>query len=32
MLPLFGVAGIGFLIWLSFLLTTGIRMIRSSEA
>jgi hypothetical protein len=30
--PLFGVAGIGFLIWLSFLLTTGVRMIRSSEA
>jgi hypothetical protein len=30
--PLFGVAGIGFLVWLSFLLTTGLRLVRSSEA
>jgi len=31
-MPLFGVAGIGFLIWLIFLFATGVRMIRSSEA
>ena len=31
-MPLFGVAGLGFLVWLSFLFTTGVRMIRSSEA
>jgi hypothetical protein len=31
-MPLFGIAGIGFLVWLSFLFTTGLRMIRSSEA
>ncbi len=31
-MPLFGVAGLGFLVWLSFLFTTGLRMIRSSEA
>jgi hypothetical protein len=31
-MPLFGVAGAGFLVWLSFLFTTGLRMIRSSEA
>ena len=31
-MPLFGVAGVGFLIWLTFLFTTGVRMIRSSEA
>ena len=31
-MPLFGVAGVGFLMWLTFLFTTGVRMIRSSEA
>jgi len=31
-MPLFGVAGLGFLVWLTFLFTTGVRMIRSSEA
>ena len=31
-MPLFGVAGLGFLVWLAFLFTTGVRMIRSSEA
>jgi hypothetical protein len=31
-MPLFGVAGAGFLVWLTFLFTTGVRMIRSSEA
>ena len=31
-MPLFGVAGVGFLIWLTFLFTTGVRMIRSNEA
>jgi len=31
-MPLFGVAGAGFLVWLAFLFTTGLRMIRSSEA
>jgi hypothetical protein len=31
-MPLFGVAGVGFLVWLTFLFTTGVRMIRSSEA
>jgi hypothetical protein len=31
-MPLFGVAGVGFVVWLTFLFTTGVRMIRSSEA
>ena len=31
-MPLFGVAGVGFLVWLTFLFTTGVRMIRSNEA
>jgi hypothetical protein len=31
-MPLFGVAGVGFLVWLSFLLATGIKLVRSSEA
>src|SRR3954449_2640732 len=31
-MPLFGVAGVGFLVWLTFLFTTGVRMIRSSVA
>jgi hypothetical protein len=31
-MPLFGVAGAGFLVWLVFLFTTGVCMIRSSEA
>jgi hypothetical protein len=30
--PLFGLAGLGFLIWLSFLVTTGVRLIRSIDA
>jgi hypothetical protein len=28
-MPLFGLAGIGFLVWLAFLLTTGLRLVRS---
>jgi hypothetical protein len=31
-MPLFGVAGIGFLIWLAFVATTGLRLVRSREA
>jgi len=31
-MPLFGVAGVGFVVWLAFVFTTGVRMIRSSEA
>ena len=31
-MPLFGVAGVGFLVWLTFLFTTGVRRIRTSEA
>lgn len=31
-MPLFGLAGLGFLVWLAFLLATGLRMVRSSEA
>jgi hypothetical protein len=31
-MPLFGLAGLGFLVWLSFLFTTGLRLVRSSEA
>jgi hypothetical protein len=30
--PLFGLAGLGFLIWLAFLTTTGLRLVRSNEA
>lgn len=30
--PLFGVAGLGFLVWLSFLFTTGLRLVRSEVA
>ena len=30
--PLFGLAGLGFLIWLAFLVTTGHRLVRSNEA
>jgi hypothetical protein len=29
---LFAVAGLGFLVWLAFLLATGIRLVRSGEA
>jgi hypothetical protein len=29
--PLFGLAGIGFVIWLAFLVTTGLRLVRSDE-
>ena len=31
-MPLFGVAGIGFLIWLAFVATTGLRLVRSQVA
>ena len=31
-MPLFGLAGIGFIIWLAFLATTGIRLVRSRES
>ncbi len=31
-MPLFGLAGIGFVIWLVFLATTGIRLVRSRES
>ncbi len=30
--PLFGLAGLGFLVWLAFLITTGLRLVRSQEA
>jgi hypothetical protein len=30
-MPLFGVAGLGFLVWLAFVFTTGIRLVRSEE-
>jgi hypothetical protein len=29
--PLFGLAGLGFVIWLAFLVTTGLRLARSNE-
>jgi len=31
-MPLFGVAGLGFVVWLSFLITTGVRLVRGIEA
>ena len=31
-MPLFGLAGLGFLIWLAFLTTTGLRLARSTDA
>jgi hypothetical protein len=31
-MPLFGLAGLGFLVWLAFLVTTGLRLVRSNEA
>jgi hypothetical protein len=31
-MPLFGLAGLGFLVWLSFLLTTGLRLGSSQES
>jgi hypothetical protein len=31
-MPLFGLAGLGFLIWLAFIVTTGLRLVRSQEA
>ena len=31
-MPLFGLAGAGFLIWLAFLVTTGSRLVRSRES
>jgi hypothetical protein len=31
-MPLFGIAGVGFLIWLAFVATTGLRLVRSQEA
>lgn len=31
-MPLFGLAGAGFLVWLSFLFTTGLRLVRSGDA
>jgi hypothetical protein len=31
-MPLFGLAGIGFVIWLAFLATTGTRLVRSRES
>jgi hypothetical protein len=30
-MPLFGFAGLGFLVWLAFMLTTGVRLVRSEE-
>jgi hypothetical protein len=30
-MPLFGVAGLGFVVWLAFLLATGTRLVRSKE-
>ena len=30
-MALFGVAGLGFLVWLAFLIVTGIRLIRTPE-
>ncbi|HEX4698872.1 MAG TPA: hypothetical protein VH857_05870 [Actinomycetes bacterium] len=31
-MPLFGLTGVGFLVWLSFLVTTGLRLVRSGSA
>ncbi len=31
-MPLFGLAGVGFVIWLAFLAATGIRLVRSQES
>ncbi|HEX2786071.1 MAG TPA: hypothetical protein VHN36_21035 [Ilumatobacteraceae bacterium] len=31
-MPLFGLAGIGFVIWLAFLTATGLRLVRSQES
>ncbi len=31
-MPLFGLAGLGFVVWLAFLATTGLRLVRSREA
>ena len=31
-MPLFGLAGVGFLIWLSFFAATGLRLVRSRQA
>jgi hypothetical protein len=30
-MPLFGLTGVGFLIWLSFLVATGVRLVRSGS-
>ena len=30
-MPLFGLAGLGFAIWLAFLIATGVRLIRTTE-
>ena len=30
-MPLFGLVGLGFVVWLSFLISTGVRLIRTSE-
>jgi hypothetical protein len=30
-LPLFGLAGLGFVVWLGFLATTGLRLVRSER-
>jgi cytochrome bd-type quinol oxidase subunit 2 len=30
-MPLFGLAGLGFLVWLAFVFTTGIRLVRTEE-
>lgn len=31
-MPLFGLAGLGFLVWLGFLVATGVRLVRSRQA
>ena len=31
-MPLFGVAGLGFVVWLSFLISTGVRLVRGIES
>jgi hypothetical protein len=31
-MPLFGLAGLGFCVWLAFLFATGLRLVRSGAA
>ena len=31
-MPLFGLAGLGFLVWLAFVITTGMRLVRAGDA